>query len=94
MKAVFKLPGVIRGQGYNAASGAGTPYIDHQHPTTYQFIIPKTRIFFGIPPVMIPPTTLTLPGPSALPPPPIPFIPTDDFVVPIESFDASFRNWS
>jgi len=94
MKAVFKLRDINRGHGYDAASGAETPNIDLQHPTTYQFIIPKARIFFAVPPAMIPPTTLTLPGPSALPPPPIPVIPTDDFVLPIESFrDVLFRFW-
>jgi hypothetical protein len=95
MKSVFKLRDTIRGQGYDAASGAETPYIDLQHPTTYQFIIPKGRIYFAVPLAMIPPTTATLPGPNALPPPPNPFVLTDDFILPIERFrHALFRNWS
>lgn len=43
---------------------------------------------------MIPATTFTLPGPGALPPPPVPVVPTDDYVLPIERFRiALFRNW-
>jgi hypothetical protein len=95
MKSVFKLRDAVRGHGYDAASGAETPYIDIQHPTTYQFIIPKARIFFAVPPAMIPPTTFTVPGPNALPPPPIPVPLTDDFVLPIECFrEALLGDWS
>ena len=95
MKAVFKLRDIIRGHGYDAASGAETPYIDLQNPTTYEFIIPKARIFFAVPPAMIPPTISSLPGPNALPTPPIPVVPTDDYVLPLERFRiALFRNWS
>ena len=94
MKAGFKLRDNVRGHGFDIASGAEIPSIDIRHSTTYQFIIPKARIFFAVPPAMIPPTTQTLPGPSALPPPPVPIVPTDDFVLPIEVFrDALFRNW-
>jgi hypothetical protein len=94
MKAVFKLRDVIRGRGYDAASDAETPSIDLQYPTIYQFIIPKARVFFAVPPAMIPSTTFTLPGPNALPSPPISVVPTDDFVLPIECFrDALFSNW-
>jgi hypothetical protein len=95
MKAVFRLRDTIRGQGYDVLSGAETPYIDLQQQTDYQFIIPKARIYFAVPPAMVPPTTFALPGPSALPPPPMPVVLTDDFVLPIECFrDALFRNWS
>jgi hypothetical protein len=90
MKAVFKLRDTVEGHGYSRTK---TPYIDLQNPTTYKFIIPKARIFFAVPPAMIPPTTFSLPGASALPPPPVPVVPTDDYVLPIERFRmALFRN--
>lgn len=93
MKAVFKLRDMVQGHGFDPASGAETPYIDLQNPTTYEFIIPKARIFFAVPPAMIPPTAFTLPGPNALPPP-VPIVPTDDYVLPIEYFRiALFSNW-
>ena len=95
MKAVFKLRDIARGQGFDAASGAESPYIDLQNPTTYEFIIPKARIFIAVPPAMIHPTTFSLPGLNALPSPPVSVVPTDDYVRPIECFRiALFRNWS
>ena len=94
MKAVFKLRDTVRGHGYDVASGAETPYIDLQNPPTYEFVIPKARIFFAVPPAMIPPTTFSLPGTNSLPPPPVPVVPTDDYVLPIERFRmALFNNW-
>ena len=95
MRANFKLQDNIRGHGFDVASGAETPYIALEHPTDYQFIIPKARIYFAVPPQLIPQTTQTLPGPSALPPPLNPRVPTDDLVLPLEHFRISlFRNWS
>ena len=94
MKVVFKLRDTVRGHGYDPAAGAETPNIDLRNPTTYEFIIPKARIFFAVPPAMVPATQFALPGPNALPPPVVPVVPTDDYVLPLECFQSAIiRNW-
>ena len=69
--------------GALANSGASTDYISLYHPTSIEFIIPKSEVFWGVKPPL-PPTHSTVPGPNALPQPQVPRTPTDDLVLPVE----------
>ena len=93
MRAMFRLRDHVTGSGTLAGSGATTDYIPLSQPTNIEFIIPKTEVYFGVPPPL-PSTLLSIPGPNALPPPAFPG-PTDDLVLPLEEvrFDAWSR-WS
>jgi len=82
MRAMFRLRDHIAGSGTLAGSGATTDYIPLSMPTNIEFIIPKSEVYFGVPPPL-PPTLISIPGPNALPPPAIPG-PTDDLVLPLE----------
>jgi hypothetical protein len=88
MKAMFRLRDHVAGS--LAGSGATTDYIPLSQPTDIEFIIPKTEVYFGVPPPL-PPTLLSVPGPNALPPPAIPG-PTDDLILRLE--DVRFDAWS
>ena len=94
MKVVFKLWNTVRGHGYDPAAGAETPNIDLQNLTMYKFIIAKARIYFAVPPALVAATQFDLPGLSALLPPPVSVVPTDDYVLPLERFQSAIiRNW-
>lgn len=82
MRAMFRLRDHIAGSGTLAGSGATTDYIPLSMPTNIEFIIPKSEVYFGVPPPL-PPTLISIPGPNALPPPANP-APTDDLVLPLE----------
>lgn len=96
MRAMFRLRDAARGFGTLAGSGADTGWINLSEPTNVEFIIPKAEVFFGVPQHLIPPTLVTVPGPSALPAPVPPAIqgPTDDLVLPLEEIRSdTWEEW-
>lgn len=89
MRCMFRLRDQANG-GILAGSGATTDFISLDQPTTVEFIIPKARVFWGVNPPL-PPTPQTVPGPNALPPPPIPGTATDDLVLPLEELRSDAK---
>jgi hypothetical protein len=91
-KAMFRLRDQVNG-GVLAGSGAQTDFLPLNQPTNVEFIIPKARVFWGLNPPL-PPTCVTVPGPNALPAPPVPGVGTDDLVLQLENLrDAAFSCW-
>jgi hypothetical protein len=90
MRAMFQFRDHAAGSGALAGSGASTDFIPLSQPTTIEFIIPQSEVFFGVP-LPLPPTLVSIPGPNALPPPAFPG-PTDDLVLHLE--DIRFDAWS
>jgi len=78
MKYMFRLRDQVNG-GALQGSGATTDFISLGQPTTIQFIIPQSRIFWGVNPPL-PMTFQSSPGPNALPPPAIPGMVTEDLI--------------
>jgi hypothetical protein len=92
MRCMFRLRDQTNG-GVLAGSGATTGFIPLTQPTTIQFVIPKARIFWGVNPPL-PPTTMAIPGPDALPPQAIPGSITDDLILPLEDLRTdTFAYW-
>ena len=83
MRCMFRIRDPLN-NGYLPNSGATTGYISLHQPTTIQFIIPKMELLWGVAPPL-PATPFSIPGANALPPPPVPGVPTDDLILPLEN---------
>jgi len=84
MKLALKVRDNVHGYGSDPAGLLETPSIDIMQPTDLQIMVPKTLIFFAVPPPL-PPTLMTTLGPNCLPPQPNPGAVTDDFVINVET---------
>ena len=86
-RAMFRLRDEVN-NGILADSGASTDFLSLHQITNVEFIIPKSRIYWGVIPPF-PVTRFVVPGPNALPPPEAPGLPTDDLVLPLEELRVS-----
>jgi len=65
LRCMFRLRDRANG-GILVNSGATADYVSLHQPTSVEFIIPKSEVFWGVNPPL-PPTQLIVPGPNALP---------------------------
>jgi hypothetical protein len=90
-RCMFRLRDRIN-NGILAESGASTGFLSIHEPTSIEFIIPKSAIYWGVDPPL-PPTRFVVPGPNPLPPPQAPGTPTDDLVLPLEQLRETVESY-
>lgn len=95
MKVALKVRNNTLGHGSDPAHMVESDAISLLQPTNIEIVVPKDRIYFAVPPELVPPTPLTIPGPNTLPRTAVPYGPIDDFIVSLDLIRRRvLANWN